>query len=64
MKRIKNKDRLQAIDVLMKSESLTEMSKSELIGSILYILNKKDIRANAQRLLTGATAKINQMRDV
>lgn len=63
MHKIICEDRLQAIDILMKSSSLEEMTKDELIISIKHILNKKDIRENAQRLLSGAVEKVNEIRE-
>lgn len=62
MQEITCKDRLQAIDILMKSESLEELSRGELVVSIKHILNKKGIRPNSQRLLDDAVAKVNDLR--
>ena len=54
MQKITSKDRIQSIDILLKSESLEELTKDELVVSLKHILSQKDIRPNSQRLLDGA----------
>ena len=60
---ITSEDRLQSLDILMKSDSLEELTKDELIVYLKHILNKKDIRPNSQRLIDGAVLKVNEMRE-
>lgn len=58
---MKNKDRITALEMFLKSESIEELSKEEVVEAVKKILHCCPSE-NAMRLFKNVESKINEMR--
>ena len=62
--KIKNKDRLTALDIFIRPENVSLITKEEIIAGIRTILSKKILTPEAEYLLKQTTDQTNKNRKV